>query len=56
MKRQVAAGSPDAYVAALTGWRRTCVEELRAAVRGAARLDKVIRWATSSTSRTGPCC
>jgi hypothetical protein len=44
MKRSVPAQSPDAYVAALTGWRRACVEELRAAVRGAARLDEVVKW------------
>ena len=29
MRRSVAAASPDAYVAALTGWRRACVTELR---------------------------
>ena len=44
MKRSVPAASPDAYVAALTGWRRECVEALRAAVRGAAPLDEVIKW------------
>ena len=42
MKRSVPAESPDAYVAALTGWRRACVEELRAAVRGAAQLAEVV--------------
>jgi len=44
MKRSAPAVSPDAYVAALTGWRRACVEELRAAVRSAAELDEVIKW------------
>jgi len=44
MKRSVPAESPDAYVAALAGWRRACVDELRAAVRGAARLSEVIKW------------
>ena len=38
------AASPDAYVAALTGWRRDLVVGLRAAVRGAAPLDEVIKW------------
>jgi hypothetical protein len=44
MKRSVPAENPDAYVAALTGWRRARVEELRKAVRGAARLEEVIKW------------
>jgi len=44
MKRSVSAANPDAYVAGLTGWRRTCVEELRATVRGAAPLQEVIKW------------
>jgi hypothetical protein len=38
MKKSVPAASPDAYVAALAGWRRACVEDLRATIRGAARL------------------
>jgi hypothetical protein len=33
MKQSPPAASPDAYVAALDGWRRACVEALRAAVR-----------------------
>jgi len=44
MKKSAPAASPDAYVAALTGWRRERVEELRAAVRDAAALDEVIKW------------
>lgn len=54
MKRTVPAESPDAYVAALTGWRRACVEELRAAVRGAARLDEVIKWGHLVYLANGP--
>ena len=54
MKRSVPAESPDAYVAALTGWRRACVEELRAAVRGAARLDEVIKWGHLVYLANGP--
>jgi len=42
MKKSVPAASPEAYVASLTEWRRACVEELRAAVRGAARFEEVI--------------
>ena len=44
MKKTVPAASPDAYVAALTGWRRTCVESLRAGVRAGAKLDEVVKW------------
>lgn len=36
--------SPDAYVAALQGWRRNCVQSLRNAVRSAASMDEVIKW------------
>jgi hypothetical protein len=44
MKKSTPAANPDAYVAALAGWRRSCVEGLRAAVREAAGLDEVIKW------------
>ena len=54
MKKSVPASSPDAYVAALTGWRRTCVEELRSAVRAAARLEEVIKWGNLVYLANGP--
>ncbi len=44
MRKTTPATSPDAYVAALTGWRRECVEALRAAVRAASTFDEVIKW------------
>ena len=44
VKKSVPAASPDAYVAALTGWRRTQVESLRAAVRAGAKLNEVVKW------------
>lgn len=44
MKKSIPAANPDAYVAALSGWRRACVEELRAAVRETPGLDEVIKW------------
>lgn len=44
MKKTLPAANPGEYVAALTGWRRACVEELRAAVRAAAPLEEVIKW------------
>ena len=54
MKKTPPAPSPDAYVAALTGWRRECVEALRAAVRGAAPLDEVIKWGHLVYLSNGP--
>lgn len=54
MKKSVPAASPDAYVAALTGWRRACVTELRSAVRAAARLDEVIKWGNLVYLANGP--
>ena len=54
MKRSVPAASPDAYVAALTGWRRACVEQLRASIRGAARLDEVLKWGNLVYFANGP--
>ena len=54
MKRSDPAASPDAYVAGLAGWRRACVEELRAAVRGAARLEEVIKWGHLVYLANGP--
>jgi hypothetical protein len=53
MKKTVPAASPDAYVAALTGWRRTLVQELRAAIRSA-RLDEVIKWGNLVYLGNGP--
>jgi hypothetical protein len=44
LKKTIAAESPDAYVAALEGWRRKLVEELRARVLSAAKLEEVIKW------------
>ena len=44
MKKSIPAASPDAYVAALTGWRRRCVESLRTSVRAGAKLAEVVKW------------
>lgn len=45
MKKTTAAENPDAYVAGLDGWQRTCVETLRAAVREAGPdLEEAIKW------------
>jgi hypothetical protein len=44
MKKTAPAAAPESYVSALRGWRRDCVETLRAAVRSAATLDEAIKW------------
>lgn len=54
MKKITPAASPDAYVAALDGWRRARVEELRAAVREAAPLDETIKWGHLVYLSNGP--
>jgi hypothetical protein len=55
MKRAISpAADPDAYVRALTGWRRACIESLRAAVRKAAGLDETIKWGHLVYASNGP--
>jgi hypothetical protein len=54
MKRSPPAASPDAYVAALTGWQRGCVEEVRAVVCAATRFDEVIKWGNLVYLAHGP--
>jgi hypothetical protein len=44
MKKATPATDPDAYVAALRGWRREIVETLRAAVLKAAPYEEKIKW------------
>lgn len=54
MKDAKPAASPDAYVAALDGWRRECVEGLRSAVRSASPLEEVIKWGHLVYLANGP--
>ena len=54
MKKVAPAPTPDAYVAALTGWRRACVENLRAAVRAVPGLTEVIKWGNLVYLASGP--
>lgn len=54
MKKTAPAASPDAYVVALSGWRRECVEALRAAVRGVAALEEVVKWGHLVYLSNGP--
>lgn len=54
MRKSTPAASPAAYVAALGGWRRARVEELRAAVLDASPLDEVIKWGHLVYFANGP--
>ena len=54
MKKTIPAASPDAYVAALSGWQRATVEQLRAAVTGSAALDEAIKWGHLVYLSNGP--
>jgi hypothetical protein len=54
MRKSIPAANPDAYVAALDGWRRVLVEQLRAQVLDAAPLDEVIKWGHLVYLSNGP--
>lgn len=54
MKKVVPAASPDAYVVALDGWRRTLVESLRKSVLGAGAKDERIKWGHLVYFSNGP--
>jgi hypothetical protein len=54
MKTSEPAANPQAYVAALRGWRHYCVEELRAAVLASAPLDERIKWGHLVYFSNGP--
>src|SRR5688572_27513847 len=44
MRKETPAADPDAYVAALQGRQRECVEGIRAAVRAAGPIEEKIKW------------
>ena len=54
MKKMVPAANPEAYVAALDGWRRECVVALRKEVRASAKLEEVIKWGHLVYFANGP--
>lgn len=54
MRKTRPAASPDAYVAALSGWRRECVEGLRGAVRAAGVFEEKIKWGNLVYLANGP--
>ena len=54
MKKTAPAANPEAYVAALEGWRRRVVVGLRNAVRKAATFDETIKWGNLVYLSNGP--
>jgi hypothetical protein len=54
MKKTPPAANPDAYVAAISGWQRPCVEGLRAAVRSAGDVEEVVKWGHLVYLSNGP--
>ena len=54
MKKAPPPASPEAYVEALAGWRRSLVEGLRAATLGAGKLDERIKWGHLVYFSNGP--
>ena len=54
MKKVVPAASPEAYVAALDGWRKTLVVALRKATHSAGKLDERIKWGHLVFFHNGP--
>lgn len=54
MKKSIPAANPDAYVAALAGWRAALVKSLRNAVKRAAPFEEVIKWGHLVYRANGP--
>lgn len=50
-----AAESPDAYIAALSGWRRARCQMMRAVILSAAPFDETIKWTNLVFMSNGPC-
>ncbi len=54
MKKMVPAADPDAYVAALDGWRHSLVAGLRALARKPKGVEERIRWGHLVYAANGP--
>ena len=50
-----AAESPDAYIAALSGWQLDRCMTMRAAIMGAAPFEETIKWTNLVFMANGPC-
>ena len=54
MRKVPPAANPDAYVASLNGWQRTCVARLRTAVLRAGAIEEAIKWGHLVYFSNGP--
>jgi hypothetical protein len=54
MRKSKPAANPDAYVAGLSGWRRTLVAELRKTVTASGDLEEAVKWGHLVYSSNGP--
>lgn len=54
IKKTIPAASPDVYVAALSGWQRSVVEQLRESILKSGALDEVIKWGHLVYLSNGP--
>ena len=50
-----AAETPDAYIAALSGWQLARCTMMRAAILGAGPFDETIKWTNLVFMANGPC-
>ena len=50
-----AAETPDAYIAALSGWQLERCAMMRAAIMGAAPFEETIKWTNLVFMANGPC-
>ena len=54
MQKSMPAVSPEAYVAALGGWQRACVQRLRKLVRVSPALEETVKWGHLVYISNGP--
>jgi len=54
MQKQPSFPSADAYLASLDGWRRECVERLRASVLAEGKLQEAVKWGHLVYAADGP--
>jgi hypothetical protein len=54
MQKSIAAESPDAYVASLSGWRQRYVEALRSVVIDAVSVREAVKWGHLVYFSNGP--
>ena len=54
MQKQPTFPSPEAYIDSLDGWRRECVERLRASVVAQRQLQEAVKWGHLVYAANGP--